>query len=180
MLLTELLTYNRRLLHTRKWRDVEKTETAYLHRRQRRRGCRGRDPQYLTCRSRTVLTTPPVCWQVFHFFPFSGTSEYRKSLSFSSIKFIIQLQSMGHMNLKNNTPRMHHIAPFWDEKFINFLGRGTAPSQNPTPRRLRRLDSSIFGARPATPNVPVALAPMLISARRLAVETVAVAAGRIV
>ena len=130
MLLTELLTYNRRLLHTRKWRDVEKTETAYLHRRQRRRGCRGRDPQYLTCRSRTVLTTPPVCWQVFYFFPFSGTSEYRKSLSFSSIKFIIQLQSMGHMNLKNNTPRMHHIAPFWDEKFMNFLGRGC---QNPTP-----------------------------------------------
>jgi len=30
----------------------------------------------------------------------------------TSIKIIIQLQSMGHMNLKNNTPRMHHITPF--------------------------------------------------------------------
>jgi len=44
---------------------------AWLHRRQRRRGCRG--------------SRPPVFWQVFYFFPFSGTSEYRKSLSFSSV-----------------------------------------------------------------------------------------------
>jgi len=35
------------------------------------------------------------------------------------------------MNLKNNTPRMHHITPFCDEKFINFLGRGTALPQTP-------------------------------------------------
>ena len=55
---------------------------------------------------------------------------------------------------------MHHITPFWDEKFINFLRRGTAPPQAPAPRRLRRLDSRVFGARPATPNVPVALTPM--------------------
>jgi len=54
-------------------------------------------------------------------FPFSGTSEYHKSLSVLSIKFIIQLQSMGHVNLKNNKHRMHHITPFGDEKFINFL-----------------------------------------------------------
>jgi len=71
------------------------------------------------------------------------------------IKFIILLQSMGQMNLKNNTPIVHHITPFWDEKIINFLGRGPHP-----PRRLRRLDSRVFGARPATPNVPVALTPM--------------------
>jgi len=32
---------------------------------------------------------------------------------------------MGHMNLKNTAPRMHHITPFLDEKLINFLGRGT-------------------------------------------------------
>jgi len=30
----------------------------YSHRRQRRRGCRGRDPQYLTSRGRPVLTNP--------------------------------------------------------------------------------------------------------------------------
>jgi len=30
---------------------------------------------------------------------------------------------------------MHHITPFCDEKFINFLGRGTAPHQTPPPRR---------------------------------------------
>ena len=52
----------------------------------------------------------------------------------------------------NTTSRCHfhlrHITPFWDEKFINFLGRGT-----------RCLDSRVFGARPATPNVPVALTP---------------------
>ena len=65
------------------------------------------------------------------------------------------------MNLKNNTPRMHHITPFWGEKFINFLGRGTAPPQTHLLRRLRRLDSRVFGARPATPNVPVALTPMV-------------------
>jgi len=55
------------------------------------------------------------------------------------------------MNLKANTPRMHTITPFWDEKFINFLGRSTAPLQTPPPRRLRRLDSRVFGTRPATP-----------------------------
>ena len=73
------------------------------------------------------------------------------------MKFIVQLQSTGHMNLKNNIPIMHHITPFRDEKFINFLGRGTAPPQTPPPRRLRRLDSRVFVARPATPDVPVAL-----------------------
>jgi len=45
------------------------------------------------------------------------------------------------------------------KKFKNFLGRGTAP-ETPPPCRLRRLDSRVFGARPATPNVPVALTPM--------------------
>jgi len=45
------------------------------------------------------------------------------------MKFIVKLKSTGHMNLKNNTPRMHHITPFRDEKFINFLGRGTAAPQ---------------------------------------------------
>ena len=32
--------------------------------------------------------------------------------------------------------------------------------QTPPPRRLRRLDFRVFCARPATPNVPVALTPM--------------------
>ena len=58
---------------------------------------------------------------------------------------------MEHMNLKNNTPRMHHITPFLDEKYIHFLGRGTAPPQISPPRRLRLLDFRVFGARPATP-----------------------------
>ena len=62
---------------------VRSPHMAKLHRRQRRRGCMGRDPQYLTCRGRPVLTTPNILTSVL-FFPFSGTSEYRKSLSFSS------------------------------------------------------------------------------------------------
>ena len=35
---------------------------------------------------------------------------------------------------------MHHITPFWDEKFINFLGRGPPPSTPTAPLlwRLRR------------------------------------------
>jgi len=49
------------------------------HRRQRRRGCRGRDPQYLTCRRRPVLTTSPNILTSVLSFPFGGTSEYRKS-----------------------------------------------------------------------------------------------------
>jgi len=56
---------------------------------------------------------------------------------------------------------MHDITPFWDEKFINFLRRGTAPPQTHLLRRVRRLDSRVFGARPATPHVPVALTPMV-------------------
>jgi len=39
---------------------------------------------------------------------------------------------------------MHHITPFWDEKLKK-------NSPDPTPRRLRRLDFRVFGARPATP-----------------------------
>jgi len=49
---------------------------------------------------------------------------------------------------------MHHITPFWDEKCINFLGRGTTAPQTSPPRRsysLRRFDSRVFGAQPATP-----------------------------
>ena len=45
-----------------------------------------------------------------------------------------------------------HITPFWDEKFINFLGRGTAPPQtHPLAAYIRRLDSLVFVARPARP-----------------------------
>ena len=80
------------------------------------------------------------------------------------IKFIIQLQSMGHMSLKTNTRRMHHITPFWDEKFINFLGRGIAACQTPVPQPpsvaaygASILASSALDLRP--PNVPVALTP---------------------
>ena len=40
-------------------------------------------PQYLTCRGRLVLTTLPNILTSVVFFSFSGTSEYRKSLSFS-------------------------------------------------------------------------------------------------
>jgi len=68
------------------------------------------------------------------------------------------------MNLKNNTPRIHHITPFWEEKFINFLGRGKTPPQTPLPSpptapwfsRLRR-----WTCDPPPPNVPVAFTPML-------------------
>ena len=74
------------------------------HRRQRRRGCRGRDPQYLTCRGRPVVTTPNILTSALFF------SLQRNKLAL--VKFIIQLQSMRHMNLKNNTPRIHHISPF--------------------------------------------------------------------
>ena len=52
-------------------------------------------------------------------------------------------------------------------KIINFRGRVTAPPQTPPSRRLRRLDSRVFGARPATPNVPVALTPTPMPARSI-------------
>jgi len=124
------------------------------HRRQRRRGCRGRDLPIFDLQGSSCGDDPPIFWQVLYFFPSAEQTG-------TSIKFIIQLQSMRHMNLKNNTPRIHHITPSWDEKFVNLLGKGTAPSQTPPPRRLRRLDSRVFGARPATPlNVPVALTPL--------------------
>jgi len=80
---------------------------AAIHRRQRRRG---RDPQYLTGRGRPVLTTP-VFWQVFYFFPSAELLDTASRCRF----------------------HLHHITPFWDEKFINFLWRGTAPPQTPPP-----------------------------------------------
>jgi len=55
---------------------------------------------------------------------------------------------------------MHHVTPFWDEKFINFLGRGTAlPRLQP----LAAYGASILASSaldPRPPNVPVALTPM--------------------
>ena len=71
-------------------RDMHHVDPHVAHRRQRRTGCRGRDPQYFD-----------MC---FYFFPSAELLN-----TGTSIKFIIQLQSMGHMNLKNNTPRTHHI-----------------------------------------------------------------------
>ena len=107
------------------------------HRRQRRRGCRGRDPQY------PVLTTPQYFDKCFIFSLQRNFWFVRHKLV---LLFIIQLQSMGRMNLKNNTPRMHHIIPFWDENFINFQRRGTAPPQThpspPTAPRFSRLRRS--------------------------------------
>ena len=84
------------------------TSTIQFHRRQRRRGCRGRDSPIFDLQGSSCVDDPQYLTSVL-FFPFSGTSEYRKSLPFSSV--------------------MHHITPFRDEKFINFLGRGTAPPQ---------------------------------------------------
>ena len=54
------------------WTQVQKglgSNPSRDHRRQRRRGCRGRDPQYLTCRGRPVLTTPQYFDKCFIFFP---------------------------------------------------------------------------------------------------------------
>ena len=60
---------------------------------------------------------------------------------------------------------MHHITPFSDEKFINFLGRGTQPLPRPTPLAAYAasiLASSALDLRPP-PNVPVALTPMSVA-----------------
>ena len=42
------------------------------YRRQRHRGCRGRDPQYLTCRGSFCVDNPHILTSVL-FFPLSGT-----------------------------------------------------------------------------------------------------------
>jgi len=89
-----------------------------IHRRQRRD--RDRDPPLFDLQgsSCVVLTTPNILKLVnlltviYSKFVETWTCQ---SVSFVRhklvllLKFIIQLQSMGHVNLKNNTPRMHHI-----------------------------------------------------------------------
>ena len=80
---------------------------------------------------------PPIFWQVFYFslqrnfliplvnlltvniYTICGDMDLPVCIvcwaeTGTFIKFVIQLRSMGHMNVKNNTPRMHHITPFWD------------------------------------------------------------------
>jgi len=95
------------------------------HRRQRRRGCRGHDPPPIFDLQGSSCVDDPQYFDktVFYFFPFSGTS----------IKFIIQLQSIGHTNVKKNTPRMQHITPFSDEKFVKFSGKGHSRPPDPIP-----------------------------------------------
>jgi len=110
--------------------DSGRPQKPCIHRRQRRRGYRGRDPpQYLTRRG---------LWRhgFASLYRSFGTNWYFYKVYHTTI------QSMGHMNLKNNTPRMHHITPFWDEKFVNFLKGSPDPTPSPptAPRfsRLRR------------------------------------------
>jgi len=43
--------------------------TAPLHRRQRRRGCRGRDTPIFDLQGSSCVDDPPIFWQVFYFFP---------------------------------------------------------------------------------------------------------------
>ena len=103
------------------------------HRRQRRRGCKGRDPQIFD-----LQTTTQYFDKCFIFFPSAE---------------LLNTASRCHFHL-------HHITPFWDEKFINFLGRGTASPQTQPLAAYGALilASSALDLRP--PNVPVALTPL--------------------
>ena len=139
-------------------RCIVNTTGLWLHRRQRRRG---RDPQYLTCGGRPVLTTPQYfdkCFSLQRNFWIPQVSVIF-ICNAPSVQFLIQQLNKTvfeywyfykvyhtttihgtHMNLKNNTPRLHHITPFWDEKFINFP-QTPLPSP-PTALRLSRLRRS--------------------------------------
>ena len=122
---------------------------------QRRMGCRGRDPQYLTYRGRPVLTTNILTSVLF----FSLQRNFW--IPQVAVIFICNASSVQFWHV-----RMHHITPFWDEKFINFLGRGTAPPQTPPPRHLRRLEfSRLWHSTCDPPNVLVALTPMRMGDR---------------
>jgi len=121
------------------------SDLAYNHRRQRRRG---RDPPIFDLQGSWCVDDPQYFDKYFIFFPSA--------------------------KLLNTASRCHfqqHLSHHFEiEKFINFLGRGAAPPQTPPLRCLRRLDSRVFGARPATPNVPVALTPMLTESSPQRVE----------
>jgi len=117
-----------------------------IHRRQRRD--RGRDPPLFDLQgsSCVVLTTPNILklvnlLTVIHSkFVETWTCQ---SVSFVRhklvllLKFIIQLQSMGHVNLKNNTHRMHHITPLFETKNSQPL---------PTPHTLAAYGASILAS----------------------------------
>ena len=116
-------------------------------------------PPVFALQGSSYVDDPPIFWEVFYFFPFSGTWNGFASLYRSlgtNWYFYKVYHTMGHMNLKNNTPRMHHITPFWDEKF-KFSGKGHNPSPYPPPSppteprfsRLRRstCDPPIFQCR---------------------------------
>jgi len=90
------------------------------HRRQRRRSCMGRDPQYLTCRGHPVLTTPNILTSVLFFS--HGTHESQKTTH-------PECTISHHFEKKNSKI-------FWE---------GIAPPQTPppSPPTLRRLDSRV-------------------------------------
>jgi len=55
------------------------------------------------------------------------------------------------MNLKNNTPRMHHITPF-ETKNSYIFWEGAQPIHRPHPSPpTAPIYSRVFGTRPATP-----------------------------
>ena len=81
-------------------------------------------------------TPPPDILTSVLFFPFSGTSEYRKLLPCSSAPY--------------------HTILRW--KIHKFSGKGHSPSLDPTPSP--RTAPRFSRLRRSTPNAPVALTPM--------------------
>jgi len=49
--------------------QLKKLPSIEDHRRQRRRGCRGRDPRIFDLQGSSCVDDPPMFWQVFYFFP---------------------------------------------------------------------------------------------------------------
>ena len=94
------------------------------HRRQRRRGCKGRDPQIFD-----LQTTTQYFEKCFIF-------SLQRSFWIPQVA-VIFICTISHTILR------------W--KIHKFSGKGHSLSPDPPPRRLRRLDCRVFGARPATP-----------------------------
>ena len=89
-------------------------------------GLQGSRPPIFELHGSSCVDDPPIFWQVFYFFPFGGTSEYCKSLSFSYAPY--------HTILRR--------------KILKFSGKGHSPFPDLIPLAASILASSALDLRP--------------------------------
>jgi len=109
--------------------QLKKLPSIEDHRRQRRRGCRGRDPRIFDLQGSSCVDDPPIFWQVFYFFPSEELLNTASRSHFHlqcSVQFLIQqlndlrttFEQPSNDNLLTCNFRFLTINSFWNNSVV--------------------------------------------------------------